>query len=59
MRVLDAGCGTGVVTRRVAVKVSPGEVFGVDMDSLFIQEAKELAAKEEASNIKFSVDNVR
>lgn len=57
MRVLDAGCGTGVVTRRIAVKVSPGEVHGVDMDPLFIQKAKKLAAEKEASNIKFSLGN--
>ena len=57
MRVLDAGCGTGVVTRRIVMKVSPGEVHGVDMDPLFIQEAKKLAAEEGASNIKFSLGN--
>ena len=57
MRVLDAGCGTGVVTRRIAKKVSQGEVHGIDMDPLFIQEAKKLAAKEGASNIKFSLGN--
>lgn len=58
MRVLDAGCGTGVVTRRMAMKVSPGEVYGVDMDSLFIDEARKLAANERASNIKFSLGNI-
>jgi ubiquinone/menaquinone biosynthesis C-methylase UbiE len=57
MRVLDAGCGTGVVTRRMAIKVSPGEVHGVDMDSLFIEEARKIAAKEGISNIKFSLGN--
>jgi SAM-dependent methyltransferase len=58
MQVLDAGCGTGFVTRRMAMEVFPGEVFGVDMDPLFIQEAKKLAAKEEASNINFTLGNV-
>jgi len=57
MRVLDAGCGTGVVTRRIAIKVSPGEVHGVDMDSLFIEEARKIAAKERLSNIKFNLGN--
>jgi SAM-dependent methyltransferase len=57
MRVLDAGCGTGVVTRRMAIKVSPGEVQGVDMDSLFIEEARKIAVKKGVSNIKFSVGN--
>jgi SAM-dependent methyltransferase len=55
--VLDAGCGTGVVTRRMAIKVSPGEVQGVDMDSLFIEEARKIAVKKGVSNIKFSVGN--
>ena len=58
MRVLDAGCGTGVVTRRIALKVSPGEVYGVDVDSLFVEEAEKLAIKEEASNVKFCLGNV-
>ena len=57
MRVLDAGCGTGVVTRRMATKVAPGEVNSVDMDSMFIEEARKIAAKEGVSNIKFSLDN--
>jgi ubiquinone/menaquinone biosynthesis C-methylase UbiE len=57
MRVLDAGCGTGVVTRRMAIKVSPGEVQGVDMDSLFIEEARKIAAEKGVNNIKFSVGN--
>jgi ubiquinone/menaquinone biosynthesis C-methylase UbiE len=57
MQVLDAGCGTGVVTRRMATKVAPGEVHGVDMDSLFIEEARKIAAKEGVNNIKFSLGN--
>jgi ubiquinone/menaquinone biosynthesis C-methylase UbiE len=57
MRVLDAGCGTGVVTRRMAIKVSPREVHGVDMDSLFIEEGRKIAAKEGVSNIEFSLGN--
>lgn len=58
MRVLDAGCGTGVFTRRVAMRVSPGEVHGVDMDSLFIEEARKIAGKKGISNIKFALGNV-
>ena len=58
MRVLDAGCGTGVVTRRMAIRVSPGEVHGVDIDPLFVEEARKVAAKERASNIEFSLGNV-
>ena len=58
MNVLDAGCGTGAVTRRMAAKVSPGEAHGVDVDSLFIDEARKLAANEEISNIRFSLGDI-
>jgi ubiquinone/menaquinone biosynthesis C-methylase UbiE len=57
MRVLDAGCGTGVVTRRMAKKVTPGEAQGVDIDPLFMEEARKIATEEEVSNIKFSLGN--
>lgn len=58
MNVLDAGCGTGVVTRRMAAKVSPGEAHGVDVDSLFIDEARKLAANEEINNIRFGLGDI-
>ncbi|NWG11128.1 methyltransferase domain-containing protein [Candidatus Bathyarchaeota archaeon] len=58
MKVLDAGCGTGAVARRMAAKVSPGEVYGIDIDSLFISEAKKLAANEGVSNVRFEVGDV-
>jgi len=50
MKVLDAGCGTGAVARKMAAKVSPGEVYGIDIDSLFISEAKKLATNEGMKN---------
>jgi ubiquinone/menaquinone biosynthesis C-methylase UbiE len=58
MRVLDAGCGTGVATRLIATKISPGEVYGVDTDSMFINEAKKLATKNGSNNIKFGLGNI-
>jgi len=58
MKVLDAGCGTGAVARRMAAKVSPGEVYGIDIDSLFISEAKKLATNEGIKNIGFELGNV-
>ena len=58
MNVLDAGCGTGAVTRKLAVTVSPGKVYGVDMDSLFIDEARKLAASEEIYNASFNLGDV-
>jgi ubiquinone/menaquinone biosynthesis C-methylase UbiE len=58
MKVLDAGCGTGAVTRKMAAKVSPGEVYGIDNDSLFISEAKKLAINEGIRNIGFELGDV-
>lgn len=58
MKVLDSGCGTGAVARKIAVKVSPGEVFGVDIDSLFVNEARKLAANEGLRNVRYDLGDV-
>jgi len=58
MKVLDAGCGTGAVARRIAAKVFPGEVCGIDMDSLFISEARKLASSAGIKNIEFQLGDV-
>jgi len=58
LKALDAGCGTGAVTRRIASRVPLGEVHGVDVDPLFIDEAKKLALKEGVKNIEFAVGNI-
>ena len=40
-RVLDAGCGTGIVARTAAERVSPGgEVVGLDLNDDMISEAR-------------------
>jgi ubiquinone/menaquinone biosynthesis C-methylase UbiE len=43
IRILDAGCGTGEVTRKLVQLVTPGEAVGIDMGALFIETAKKLA----------------
>ena len=58
MKVLDAGCGTGAVTRRMALKVYPEHAYGIDIDPLFISEAKKTALKEGIKNTKFELGNI-
>jgi ubiquinone/menaquinone biosynthesis C-methylase UbiE len=62
MRVLDAECGTGAITRRIASKVFPAEAFGIDIDPLFIDKAKKAALDEGIKNVHFElgdIDNLR
>lgn len=58
MEVLDAGCGTGVVARKIAQRISPGTVYAVDNDPVFIKNARNLARKEDIENIKFELDDI-
>ena len=53
MRVLDAGCGTGAVTRILAEKVSPGCAVGVDLSPQRLQTARMLARRERVHNVCF------
>lgn len=47
MRVLDAGCGIGLETSRLAKLVAPhGKVTGVDISATFLKKATELAKHE-------------
>ena len=57
-KVLDAGCGTGSFARNVAPIVAPERVTAVDIDPVFIEEAKKLSAKDGRTNIAFQVGNV-
>ncbi|MGH2811529.1 MAG: methyltransferase domain-containing protein [Actinomycetota bacterium] len=45
-RVLDLGCGTGVVTRALARRNQLSMILGIDRDSGLIEAAKNLAAEE-------------
>ena len=49
--VLDAGCGSGKITKVISTKVPKGKVFAVDSDSSMITVAKENLA--EISNIQY------
>jgi ubiquinone/menaquinone biosynthesis C-methylase UbiE len=58
MRVLDAGCGTGAVTRRAALRTFPTEAVGIDIDSLFIEKAKKLSIVQGTKNARFETGNL-
>ncbi len=47
--VMDAGCGSGILTKELAKKVPRGKVYAVDIDSNMIEQAK--------NNLRF-FDNV-
>jgi trans-aconitate 2-methyltransferase len=38
--VMDAGCGSGLLTRQLAKKVPRGKVYGVDIDSNMVRQAR-------------------
>jgi len=37
---MDAGCGTGLLSRLLAQKVPQGQVYAVDIDSNMLKQAK-------------------
>jgi ubiquinone/menaquinone biosynthesis C-methylase UbiE len=59
MSVLDAGCGTGAVSRTLARIVSPGTVTAIDINDSLIDKAQNLAVEEGIDNIRFEVGDVR
>ena len=60
-KVLDIGCGTGVVARRIAGRKGfMGQITAVDLSPQLIDKARELAESEGVSqNIKFDVGDIR
>lgn len=58
MTVLDAGCGTGTITRGIAHAVSPGgTVCGIDVNARLIAHAD--AASAGQRNVRFEVADIR
>ncbi len=57
-RVLEVGCGTGVVARDLAARVGPsGRVTGVDPTRVLIEVAERLRAEHGLENATFAVEN--
>jgi ubiquinone/menaquinone biosynthesis C-methylase UbiE len=57
-RVLDVGCGTGVVARRIAMREEfSGEVIGLDQGTSLIEAAREIAKRKVTgvNNLRFEV----
>lgn len=50
-RILDLGCGTGWATRRLAQRVFPGKVVGVDISDAMVQCAEERSGP--VTNVRF------
>lgn len=58
-RVLDIGCGTGQTTRDAARLAPDGDAFGVDVDAGMVTRARELAAAERVSNVRYEVGDAQ
>lgn len=57
-RVLDAGCGSGQITRTIAAAVPQGRVTGIDREPRYIDYARRRASAEGALNIEFVEGNL-
>lgn len=57
-RVLDAGCGSGSITRAIARVVKDGAAVGLDRDSSYIDFAKRTASAEGLGNASFEIGDV-
>jgi len=57
-RVLDAGCGSGAITRAIGRAVAQGLATGVDREPKYIDFARRKAAAEGLHNVHFEVGDV-
>lgn len=55
MRLLDVGCGTGVITREAALQVAPGEVTGIDRQEAQIEAAKRWVTANDIRNLQYKL----
>lgn len=59
-RVLEIGCGTGVVSREIARRVGPdGSVLALDPCPVFVRRAEDLARDAPVGNLTFAVGDAR
>jgi ubiquinone/menaquinone biosynthesis C-methylase UbiE len=57
MRVLDCGCGPGTITVDLAQLVSPGHVFGIDLEQSQVRYAQDQARQRQV-NASFGVASI-
>ena len=58
MKLLDFGCGPGSITVGFSKYVPNGEIIGIDIAPEILDQAKELAAESNISNVKFENGNI-
>ena len=58
VRLLDCGCATGNITLGLADIVAPGEVIGIDIGSERLERAREFAADQGITNVRFRTASV-
>jgi ubiquinone/menaquinone biosynthesis C-methylase UbiE len=51
--ILEVGCGEGLLLVKIAEKLSLSTVFGLDINSFLLDQARERALKEGINNIRF------
>ncbi len=58
MRVLDCGCGPGIITVGFAELVAPGEVIGTELEKAQTEAGQRRAAKRGLTNVRFESANI-
>lgn len=56
--ILDAGCGSGSMSRLLAAAAPDGFVIGVDTNEQYLEHARYVAQAEELSNLKFQTGDI-
>lgn len=58
LHVLDLGCGTGELTRRLAERLPESDVLGIDSSAEMLAKSESLAAREERFNLHFELADI-
>jgi len=58
MHLLDCGCGPGTITLGLAKLISPGQVFGIDLEPGQVRHAQDEAREQQQTNASFGVASI-